>query len=181
MSRSLPAKEMFALADKDEQESGISARAAVQELRTKAHELESKLARLTDLYVEQDIERDAYLERKRALMSERRTLDEQIVRLEADATAWLQPLRKWISEAQSLNEIATSGDSDAQKSSLQKIFNSNLTLTTREARGIALTPWSFVGGIKEKAPMRDLIKPWVRRVGFEPTKTEVRRFTVSPR
>ena len=172
------AKEMFALADKDEQDSGISARVAVQEMRAKAHELDSKLARLTDLYVEQDIERDVYLERKRALMSERRTLDEQIVRLEADATAWLQPLRNWITEAQSLNEIATSGDSDAQKSSLQKIFGSNLTLTARKARGTAVSPWSFVSPAKQKTPEFSSRGPVVRRVGFEPTKPEGAKFTV---
>ena len=54
-------------------------------------EIDEKAPRLTDLYVEQDIERDAYLQRKRALMSERRSAEEQIGRLERDATAWLQP------------------------------------------------------------------------------------------
>jgi hypothetical protein len=149
------AKEMFALADKDEQESGISARVAVQELRAKAADLDTKIARLTDLYVDQDIDRETYLERKRSLASDKRTSQEQIVRLEHDATAWLQPLRNWITEAQSLNEITTSGDTDAQKSSLQKIFGSNLTLTAREARGIALSPWSFMMGVKEKAAKGD--------------------------
>ena len=156
------AKEMFAMADKDEQDSGISARVAVQELRAKLTDLDTKLARVTHLYIEQDIERDAYLERKRALMSDKRTLEEQIGRLEKDATAWLQPLRDWITEAQSLNEIATLGHSDAQKSSLQKIFGSNLTLTAREARGIALTPWDFIVGVKEKAAESDLISCAVR-------------------
>jgi DNA invertase Pin-like site-specific DNA recombinase len=163
------AKEMFALADKDEQDSGISARASVQGLRDKLRDLDTKLARLTDLYVEQDIERDAYLERKRSLMSERRSQEEQIGRLEKNATAWLQPLRMWIKEAESLNQIAKSEDKAVQKSSLQKIFGSNLHLSAREVSGNALTPWSFIhGGTAGEA--RNFGSPlWVRRVGFEPT------------
>ena len=104
-------------------------------------------------------------------MSERRSLDEQIARLEANATAWLQPLRNWITEAQSLNKIATSGHSDAQKSSLQKIFGSNLTLTAREARGIAISPWDFIRGVKEKASGGDQCSIVVTLPGIEPGLT----------
>lgn len=160
---------MFALADKDEQDSGISATGAVQGLRDRIRDIDTKLARLTDLYVEQDIERDAYLERKRSLMSERRTLDEQIGRLEKNATAWLQPLREWIKEAENLNQIAKSEDKAVQKSSLQKIFGSNLTLTAREVSGNALSPWSYLhGGTAGEARKFESL-PMVRRVGFEPT------------
>ena len=155
------AKEMFALTDKDEQDSGISARASVQALQDKLRDLDTKLARLTDLYVEQDIERETYLEKKRKLMSERRTLDEQILKLEHNATAWLQPLREWIQTATDLNEIAKSEDKAVQKSSLQKIFGSNLILTAREARGMALAPWDLIRGVKEKASVGDQIFPWV--------------------
>lgn len=77
------AKEMCALADKDEKDAGISARAAVQELHTRAADLDTKLARLTDLYVEQDIERDAYLERKRSLMSDKRSVSEANIKTRA--------------------------------------------------------------------------------------------------
>lgn len=160
---------MFALADKDEQDSGISATGAVQGLRDRIRDLDTKLARLTDLYVEQDIERDAYLEHKRSLMSEKRSQEEQTARLEKNATAWLQPLRMWIKEAESLNQIAKSTDKAVQKSSLQKIFGSNLHLSAREVSGNALTPWSYLhGGTAGEA--RNFESPlWVRRVGFEPT------------
>ena len=42
-----------------------------------------------------------------------------------------------------------------QKSSLQKIFGSNLTLTAREARGNAISPWDFIVGEKERAAKGD--------------------------
>ena len=38
------------------------------------------MERLTDVYIAQDIERESYLERRRTLVSEKKTIDEQIAR-----------------------------------------------------------------------------------------------------
>jgi len=138
------AREMLKLAEKDEQEAGATARTTIREAREQIADIDTKLARLTDLYVEQDIERETYLARKKTLMSDRRTLEEQIARFEQDATSWLQPLREWITEAENLNEIANDHTLPLQKSPLQKIFGSNLLLHAREARGTAVPPWSFI-------------------------------------
>ena len=69
-----------------------------------------RISRLTDLYVKRDIDRDTYLERKRALMSERKSAEEQIARLGRDAAAWLQPLREWIKDAERLDKISKNTD-----------------------------------------------------------------------
>src|SRR3989344_4069773 len=113
---------------RDESEATQMAAASVQEMRAKIAELDGKIARITDLFVEQDIERDEYLERKRALMSEKKSVQERILLLERNAAVWLEPMRKWINEASMLEEIANSKDLPLKKSSLQKIFGSNLTL-----------------------------------------------------
>ena len=166
------AEQMLALADKDEQDAGKVAMVAVRELRATIAGIDEKASRLTDLYVEQDIERNAYLERKRALMSERRSAEEQIGRLERDATAWLQPLREWIRDAQMLDEIAKGDDIPSKKSSLQKIFGSNLTLHAREARGAAQNQWTSLGEVHWKNPNLDLVATTVRRGGLEPPSRE---------
>src|SRR3989344_3354572 len=64
-----------------------------------------------------------------------------IIQFERDAVHWLEPMRKWIQEAQMLEEIAKSKDYPSKKSSLQKIFGSNLTLHAREARGVPQNQW----------------------------------------
>ena len=102
---------------RDEQETQSVTAAAVQDLRAKVADLNERISRLTDLYVEQDIDRDAYLERKRALMSERKSAEEQIARLERDAAAWLQPLREWIKDA-----AKTGRNSKNRRPHPQKIF-----------------------------------------------------------
>ena len=50
-------------------------------------------------------------------------------------------MREWIQTASQLDEIAESEDSPSKKSSLQKIFGLNLSLTAREARGVPLNHW----------------------------------------
>jgi hypothetical protein len=114
---------------------------AIFELRAKAEDISRQLSRLTDLYVAEDLEREDYLSRRRALTSDKRTLEEQIAKLEQAPSAWVEPVREWILDASRLGEIAKSKDPHSKKSSLQKIFGLNLSLHVREARGIPAVPW----------------------------------------
>jgi len=50
-------------------------------------------------------------------MSERKSVEEQIALLERNASAWLEPMRKWIQDAQMLDEILKSNDLPSKKSS----------------------------------------------------------------
>ena len=162
------AKELDAMAEKDAQEATHTTAASVQAMRAKIAELDGKIARITDLFVEQDIERGDYLERKRALMSSKKSAQERILLLERDAAVWLEPLRKWIQEAQMLEEIAKSKDYPSKKSSLQKIFGSNLTLHAREARGVPQNQWFSLLAAKENHPENDLVPILVTLPGIEP-------------
>ncbi len=141
------AEEMNKMADKDAQEAEQSATTSISALRAEITALDAKIARLTDLFVEQDIDRSEYLTRKRSLADAKRQIEEQVLKFERDAGHWIEPLREWISEAQTLDEISASEDLPLKKSSLQKIFGSNLALFAREARGTAQMHWlSLLGG-----------------------------------
>ena len=111
------AEELDRMATKDEANTSQTTAASVQVMRAKIAELDGKIARLTDLFVEQDIERDEYLSRKRSLMSEKKSLQERSLLLERNAAAWLEPMRKWINEASMLDELAKSKDLSSKKSS----------------------------------------------------------------
>ena len=65
------ADELYRMADEDEQKAESVAGTAVRELRAKIAQLDAKMSRFVDLYSEQDIDRDTFLERKREIMSER--------------------------------------------------------------------------------------------------------------
>ena len=111
-------------------------------------ELSRNLARLTDVYVAQDIERDDYLSRRRALMSEKKSVEEQIDRHLRTPSAWIEPTREWIKDASRLDEIAKSEDLPSKKISLQKIFGSTLPPHAREARGNAHSPYAALRAAK---------------------------------
>ena len=101
-----------------------------------------KLDRLTDLYVEQDIDRETYLARKRGLMSEKKSVEEVLTKSQRGGTPWLEPMREWIKDASMLDGIAKNDDLPSKKSSLQKIFGSNLTLRNKKVEEIPAKQWA---------------------------------------
>lgn len=134
----------------DARESGRTTAEAVAGLRDDIQRIETKLDRLMDLYIAQDIERDAYLAKRRALMSDKRSIQEQIARLETDGNAWLEPMRAWIKEAENLAQIRISHSLPAKKSALQKIFGSNLILLNQKVSGTAHPVYAAVAAAREK-------------------------------
>ncbi len=175
-SFSLPsnwAKELLSMAEEDEREAGRVAAASIQTLRAKVADLDERIGRLTDLYVEQDIERDAYLDRKRSLMSERKSAEEQMARLERNAAAWLQPLQEWIQDAVSLDETAKSGDLTPKKSSLLKIFGSNLLLKNRILVSTPTPPYASLREARLKFSENEPSSYLVRPAGLEPATSRV--------
>ena len=150
------ATKLLVMLDSEEKEATHSASEAVQELREQVQELSRNLSRLTDVYVAQDIERDDYLERRRALMSEKKSVEEQIARHLRTPSAWIEPTREWIKDASMLDEISKTDNAPSKKSSLQKIFGSNLTLHAREARGNAHSPYAALRAAKSSDGETDL-------------------------
>ncbi len=136
------AEELRRLMDEDKDKTSRETEAFVQELREKVQDISRQLDRLTDLYIAQDIERADYLERRRALISDRKSFEEQIARLEQNACAWLEPMQEWVNHASMLDEIAKNFDLPSKKSSLQKIFGSNLTLRNRKVEQTPVEHWA---------------------------------------
>ena len=164
-------KELDAMATRDAADATQTTATSVQAMRAKIADLDGKIARLTDLFVEQDIERDEYLSRKRELMSDKRSLQERSLLLERNAAVWLEPMRAWLKDASLLDEAAKSEDLPSKKIPLQKIFGSNLTLHAREARGMPANHWFSVAAATENQSETDLASRLVPGVGLEPTRS----------
>ncbi len=114
----------------DEADTAQSFTAFVAEKQSTKRAIETKLQRLLDSYLEQDIDRDEYRERKADLMSEKKTIEESIARLQHTHTAWLEPMRTWVKEASEVEEIARGGDQNAKKVLALKIFGLRVTLSS---------------------------------------------------
>ena len=142
--------------DLEEKQSATSVQKEIQELKSELEDISQNLFRLTDVYVAQDIERDDYLERRRSLMSNKKSIEEKIMRITKTPTMWIEPTREWIKEAQILDEIAKEADLPSKKLSLQKIFGSNLILKGREAFGNPFPHYAELRSARENLGKNDL-------------------------
>jgi hypothetical protein len=157
------------MADKDEKEGFKATTALTEDLRSKMIEIDRKQDRLLEGYISELIEPDRYREEKNKLTSEKKTLAEQMTRLEQKGNSWLEPLRNWIKDAQTLNEIDETTPGPLKKSFAQKIFGSNLFLKNQKIEFIAKTQYAELSSAYRNngnAPSCNIVAPGV---GIEPT------------
>ena len=128
------AADLLKMLEKDKTETAQSSAAFVQENRNKVVEIQTKLQRLLDDYLEQDIDREIYREEKAKLLSNKKSLEEQTTNFEQKRTGWIEPMTEWIKEARSLPKIAREGNLFSKKVAAKEIFGSNFVLANREAR-----------------------------------------------
>ena len=128
------AEDLLKMLEKDKSETAQSSAAFVQENRNKVVEIQTKLQRLLDGYLEQDIDREVYREEKAKLLSDKKSLEEQTTNFEQKRTGWIEPMAEWIKEARNLPKIARESNLFAKKVAAKEIFGSNLVLANREAR-----------------------------------------------
>jgi hypothetical protein len=76
------AEKLLEMLENDKIKSAQSVSAFVQEAGKKIKTINIKLQRLLDGYLEQDIEREIYRTEKAKLLSEKKSLEEQIIKLE---------------------------------------------------------------------------------------------------
>ena len=138
--------DLLKMLEKDKTESAQSSAVFIQEKRNKVVEIQTKLQRLLDGYLEQDIDREIYREEKAKLLSDKKSLEEKTTNLEQKRTGWIEPMSEWIKEASSLLKIAREGNLLAKKVATKEIFGSNLVLANREARLRAPSGEDLSGG-----------------------------------
>ena len=78
------------------------------QLRDDVKALEAKLDALVDLYLNGDIEREAYVAKKDALMRQKLALQAKSSSARAERKNWVEPLRKWILDSKRAGFLARS-------------------------------------------------------------------------
>ena len=82
------ANELLKMLKNDKAETAQSSVAFVQENKNEIEEIQIKLQRLLDGYLEQDIDREVYREEKAKLLSEKRSLEEQSMKSLGRTSSW---------------------------------------------------------------------------------------------
>ncbi len=163
------AREMSRLADEDEKDASRTMATLVRGLQEKIDDVRQKIDRITDLFVDQEIDHDTYLARKKTLMSEKKSLEEVLARSQRGQCPWLEPMRNWIKDASLLAKVAINDDINAKKTSLRKIFGSNLFLKNRRVEFTPTKPYASLREARLNFSETDLSFIDAPRVGFEPT------------
>ena len=127
-------EKLLARLEIDKAKSAQSCATFVQEAGEKIKTINTKLQRLLDGYLEQDIEREIYRQEKTKFLSEKKSLEEQMTRLGQKQNNWVEPMEKWLNYAQTLEKIAKDSDLLQKKVAAKEVFGSNLFLSGREAR-----------------------------------------------
>ncbi len=153
------------MAEKDARDSDRLISGFVQDLWSKITDIDRKLQRLKDIYLDQDIEREEYLKDKNSLMSEKKSLEGQIARFEQNARAWFEPLKNWIKDAKTLGAITQNAELHPKKLFAQKIFGSNLSLQNKKIDFVPKTQWAALCAARveyEKNPKCFEMEPTIR-------------------
>ena len=133
---------------KEQAESGV----ALQSLNEQLAHLSWKLQRLLDSYLDEVIERDVYLVKKAEIMSQKKSLEEQMSDVAVGQSGWVEPMRQWLDKASSICNTAQTDDFSAKKTLLREILGLNLFLTNKNVATSGeqfqispqKTPWSVL-------------------------------------
>ena len=128
----------------DRLESAQSVPVLISENEKRIQSITIKLQRLLDGYLEQDIDKEVYRAEKSKLLSEKKSLEEDISRSRAMQKNWLEPFAKWIKDAGNMEKIALDDNLFAKKVAAKEIFGSNLLLGSRRLSGNPALPWSLI-------------------------------------
>ena len=92
-----------------------------QNLKKKIEALKTKINRLTDAYLEGTFELAEFQQKKNALTSEKKTLEEKLSDFERKGNRWLELTRNWIIEANQAQNLALQENFSEMKNFLKKI------------------------------------------------------------
>ena len=134
------ASKLLAMLAEDEKKASEASNSFIASASQKVSNLRSKLQRLLDSYLDQIIDQEAYRTKQAELISEKKSLEEQISKLALASNAWIEPMGDWIKFASSLCEVAKSCEPVAMKQAFSQIEGLNLILSNKKAR---LLPSNF--------------------------------------
>ena len=124
-----------------------SSRTFVQNLETELRTTQQKLDKLVSAYLDGDIEKEIYLEKKEGLMKQKMSLLKQKEDFGPKRKNWVEPLREWI-KSSSEAEIKTKCQNYHElKQSVEKI-GTNRLLLSRKVQMDFSEPWRFTASRK---------------------------------
>jgi site-specific DNA recombinase len=93
----------------------------IEALRTDLERTRTKLDRLTDLFLDEQIDRPAFLQKKNALMGIKADLEQKIAEVDRNGNRWFELTRTWILKANTAQTLASHESSSERKNFLMEV------------------------------------------------------------
>ena len=123
-------REMVAIDERAEQTQLDS---KINGLRADITHLSEKLQRLLDAFLDGVLEREDYTHKKAEIMSQKKSLEEQMSDFTLGTLEWVEPLQSWLNRAVSICKITQGADQNAKKALLLEVYGLNLKLKNKNA------------------------------------------------
>ena len=155
-------EKVLAELEKEEVVAKEQAKTTVQNLKAKFSEIEKKLEKLLDVYLEETITADEYAPRKEKLIKQKVDLQEQIRDFEQKGLSWLEPAREFVL---SLNQAAKllETENKTEMTTFLKNIGSDCILQNRQLLFSPKIPYDLVAE-RSEANLENLQFPvwWTR-------------------
>ena len=125
------ADKLYELIGQDERKERSTLDVKINDIQEQVVQLSEKMQRLLDSYLDGDVERELYQDKRAEILGEKKRLQEQIEQATLGVLTWVEPMKRWIETAVSICKIAKSDDLLAKKSLCLEIFGSNLKMQNK--------------------------------------------------
>ena len=128
------------LLEKDEQQANLNTNKLTQPPKDELSSISQKQDRLLNLFLDESLTQEIYLQKKNELTSLKRSTDEKLTNLLVNPNAWIEPFRNWILFHHTANKISKPNTPYSKKQSFLLKTGSNLFLKQRILRYKKKTP-----------------------------------------
>ncbi len=125
------ADKMRELMLKDEASEKADYERVIGSVREDVAHLSGKLQRLLDSYLDGDVERELYQDKRAEILGQKKRLEENVEQATLGVLTWVEPMKTWLDTTVSICQVARSDDLPAKKSLCLEIFGSNLKMQSK--------------------------------------------------
>ena len=148
-----------------QKEEKFSSQSSVQNLADKIKASESRLEKLVNTYLDGDIPKDIYIQKKDENMRFTLALKEKLKDLKHSGNNWVEPLREWILDTKQANFLSSSVDFHEISSFVKKV-GTNPLVRDKSARFGAPILSEFVFAYSTKSPFSHPLLPVAKVKNF---------------
>jgi hypothetical protein len=154
-------EKVLAALDKEENQAKKQAQSEVVSLKEKLSQIEMKLQKLLDVYLEDALTQKEYAAKKDVLISQKVELNEKITDFEQKGLSWLEPAREFVL---SLNQAANLLESEnlSEMTTFLKNIGSNHILRNREFLFAPKNPYDLVAEPRRRRGSALTFPTWCR-------------------